>query len=198
MNSFSETEVLSEIKAVEVMEQSNTPPGNTDTELSEEEKREIDSEFSRYEDRASVGLEALRIVQKHRGWVSDESLQAVSDYLEIPPAQLESVATYFQLIFRQPVGREVMLLCKSASCWIMGCSRLQVHIRNRLQIAPGQTSEDGIFTLLETPCLGDCDKAPVMLVGEQMHHNITEKSIDKWIEQKIRQHKTTDADQLPD
>ncbi|WP_250459956.1 NADH-quinone oxidoreductase subunit NuoE [Microbulbifer litoralis] len=198
MNSFSETEVLSEIKAVEVMEQSNTPPGNTDTELSEEEKREIDSEFSRYEDRASVGLEALRIVQKHRGWVSDESLQAVSDYLEIPPAQLESVATYFQLIFRQPVGREVMLLCKSASCWIMGCSRLQVHIRNRLQIAPGQTSEDGIFTLLETPCLGDCDKAPVMLVGEQVHHNITEKSIDKWIEQKIIQHKTTDADQLPD
>lgn len=192
MNSFMEPEV------VEVMEHSNAPPGNTDASLSEEEKREIDLEFSHYEDRASVGLEALRIVQKHRGWVSDQSLQAVSDYLQIPPAQLESVATYFQLIFRQPVGKEVMLLCKSASCWIMGCSKLQVHIRNRLQIAPGQTSEDGIFTLLETPCLGDCDKAPVMLIGEEMHRNLTDESIDGIIEKKIEQHKNTNADQSSD
>lgn len=192
MNSFMEPEV------VEVMEHSNAPPGNTDASLSEEEKREIDLEFSHYEDRASVGLEALRIVQKHRGWVSDQCLQAVSDYLQIPPAQLESVATYFQLIFRQPVGKEVMLLCKSASCWIMGCSKLQVHIRNRLQIAPGQTSEDGIFTLLETPCLGDCDKAPVMLIGEEMHRNLTDESIDGIIDKKIEQHKNTNADQSSD
>ncbi|MFC4876079.1 NADH-quinone oxidoreductase subunit NuoE [Microbulbifer halophilus] len=192
MNSFSETEV------VEVMEHSNASSGNTDAGLSDEEKREIDREFSHYEGRASVGLEALRIVQKHRGWVSDKSLQAVADYLEIAPAQLESVATYFQLIFRQPVGREVMLLCKSASCWITGCSRLQVHIRKRLQIAPGQTSKDGIFTLLETPCLGDCDKGPVMQVGEEMHRHLTEEAIDKLIEQKIHKHKKNDADRSTD
>lgn len=187
-----------EPEVVELMEHSNAGAGAADTSLSEAETQEIEREFSRYEDKASVGLEALRIVQKHRGWVSDESLQAVSAYLDIPVAQLESVATYFQLIFRQPVGKEVMLLCKSASCWIMGCSRLQEKIQQRLQITPGQTSEDGIFTLLETPCLGDCDKAPVMMIGEEMHQHLTEQSVDEIIDNKINQHKNRHADHSSD
>lgn len=187
-----------EPEVVELMEHSNAGPGSADSSLSEAEKQEIEREFAHYEDKASVGLEALRIVQKHRGWVSDDSLRAVSCYLDIPLAQLESVATYFQLIFRQPVGKEVMLLCKSASCWIMGCSRLQEKIQNRLQIVPGQTTEDGIFTLLETPCLGDCDKAPVMMIGEEMHRHLSEQSIDEIIENKINHHKNCDADQSPD
>lgn len=174
-----------ESEVIEVMDHSNTGHGNT-AELSDAEKAEIDREFPHYEDKASVGLEALRIVQKHRGWVSDESLQAVSDYLEIPAAQLESVATYFQLIFRQPVGKEVILLCKSASCWIMGCARLQKHIEQKLHIPPGATTEDGLFTLLETPCLGDCDRAPVMMVGDEMYRDLTEESIDKIIADKSK------------
>ena len=183
-----------EPEVVELMEHSNAGRGSGDSSLSEAEKQEIEREFAHYEDKASVGLEALRIVQKHRGWVSDESLQAVSCYLDIPLAQLESVATYFQLIFRQPVGKEVMLLCKSASCWIMGCRKLQEKIQNRLQIVPGQTTEDGIFTLLETPCLGDCDKAPVMMIGDEMHRHLSEQSIDEIIENKINHHKNCDAD----
>ncbi|WP_346840176.1 NADH-quinone oxidoreductase subunit NuoE [Microbulbifer sp. SAOS-129_SWC] len=187
-----------EPEVAELMEHSNTGPEAKASALSDAEKAEIEREFSHYEDKASVGLEALRIVQKHRGWVSDEALQAVSAHLGIPVAQLESVATYFQLIFRQPVGREVMLLCNSASCWITGCSRLQQHIQSRLHIAPGQTSDDGIFTLLETPCLGDCDKAPVMMVGEEMHRQLTEESIDELIETKRSQYKKSHADQSPD
>nr|WP_226864780.1 NADH-quinone oxidoreductase subunit NuoE [Microbulbifer taiwanensis] len=170
------------------MEHSKSGPNRIETRLSSKEKEEIDREFSHYEDKASVGLEALRIVQKHRGWVSDESLQAVSAYLNIPIAQLESVATYFQLIFRQPVGKEVIFLCKSASCWIMGCNRLQKKIEEKLQIKPGETTEDGIFTLLETPCLGDCDRAPVMMIGEEMHRNLTDSSIDEIIENKTLYH----------
>ncbi|MBB3062996.1 NADH-quinone oxidoreductase subunit NuoE [Microbulbifer rhizosphaerae] len=182
-----------EPEVVEVMDFSKADR-STETQLSAEEKREIDAEFSHYEDKASVGLEALRIVQKHRGWISDQSLQAVSDYLDIPSAQLEGVATFFQLIFRQPVGKEVILFCKSASCWIMGCARLQARIEQKLQIAPGQTSGDGIFTLLETPCLGDCDKAPVMMVGEEMHRNLTEQSIDEIIDNKKRRHADESTD----
>lgn len=183
-----------ESEVIEVMEHSNAARGDIPVNLSEEEKREIDREFSRYEDKASVGLEALRIVQKYRGWVSDESLQAVSAYLDIPEAQLESVATYFQLIFRQPVGKEVIFLCKSASCWIMGCDRLQRKLQQELQVSPGETTADGLFTLLETPCLGDCDKAPVMMVGEEMHRNLTEEKIKKILADKKRLH----ADQPTD
>ncbi|MEW5249092.1 NADH-quinone oxidoreductase subunit NuoE [Microbulbifer sp. 2201CG32-9] len=172
----------------------NTAARPGGSSLSEAERREIDAEFAHYETKASVGLEALRIVQKHRGWVSDEALQAVSAYLQIPVAQLEGVATFFQLIFRQPVGREVILLCNSVSCWIKGCEQLQRNIEQRLQIAPGQTTPDGLFTLLETPCLGDCDKAPVMMIGEETYSNLDERSIEKILEDKKHHH----ADQAPD
>ncbi|USD22486.1 NADH-quinone oxidoreductase subunit NuoE [Microbulbifer variabilis] len=177
-----------EPELIEVMEQSNKDPEELSETLTDEEKREIDEEASHYEGKSSVGLEALRIVQKYRGWISDGSLQAIANYLDMPVAQLESVATYFQLIFRQPVGKEVILLCKSASCWVMGCDQLQKHISQSLQIEPGQTTKDGIFTLLEAPCLGDCDKAPVLMLGEEMYRNLDESAIDALIDKKKQIH----------
>ncbi|QFT53901.1 NADH-quinone oxidoreductase subunit NuoE [Microbulbifer sp. THAF38] len=179
---------LLEPELIEVMEKSNKDPEKLSGTLTDEEKREIDKEAAHYEGKSSVGLEALRIVQKHRGWISDSSLQAIANYLQIPAAQLEGVATYYQLIFRQPVGKEVIYLCKSSSCWIMGCDQLQKHISQRLQIEPGQTSNDGIFTLLETPCLGDCDKAPVLMLGDEMYRNLDESAIDALIDKKKQVH----------
>lgn len=185
---------LLEPEPIEVMEHSNRDSDKFSGVLTAEEKEEIDREASHYENKSSVGLEALRIVQKHRGWISEDSIQAISDYLTIPVAQLESVATYFQLIFRQPVGKEVIYLCKSASCWVMGCDRLQKRICETLNIKAGQTSADGIFTLLETPCLGDCDKAPVLMLGEEMHRNLDESAIDELIDKKKKYY----ADKSPD
>ncbi|SDJ82722.1 NADH-quinone oxidoreductase subunit NuoE [Microbulbifer yueqingensis] len=179
---------------IEVMEHDDTCPRIGGSKLTAEEKREIDREFAYYEDKGSVGLEALRLVQRHRGWISDETLYAISDYLGISPTQLESIATCYQMIFRQPVGQEVLFLCKSSSCWIMGCERLQHHLQQKLQIAPGETTSDGMFTLLETPCLGDCDKAPVMMVGEEMHRHLTEEKLDELILEK----KSHNVDQSAD
>ncbi|MFV8782207.1 NADH-quinone oxidoreductase subunit NuoE [Microbulbifer sp. SA54] len=150
-------------------------------QLSAEEIAEIEREATAYPTRQALGLEALRIVQAHRGWVSDGALQALADYLKTPIAELESLATYYQLIFRQPVGRAVMLLCNSASCWVMGCSRVQRHIERQLKIRPGETSADGVFTLLQTPCLGHCDKAPVMLVGTEMYQQLDTEKVDELI-----------------
>nr|WP_309143303.1 NADH-quinone oxidoreductase subunit NuoE [Microbulbifer okhotskensis] len=176
------------------MEHSNSDSEDNQAALSAQEKEEIDQEATHYQQRFPVGLEALRIVQKHRGWISDETIQAISDYLDIPVAELESVATYFQLIFRQPVGKEVIYLCKSSSCWIMGCDHLQKTISDRLMIKPGETSEDGIFTLLETPCLGDCDKAPVLMLGEEMHRNLDENSINALIDKKKKYYADKSSD----
>ena len=74
-----------------------------------------------YPDKQAVGLEALKIVQKHQGWVSDESLAAIARYLDISASELEGVATFFNLVYRHPVGKNVILFCNSVSCWIMGC-----------------------------------------------------------------------------
>ncbi|MFT4886313.1 MAG: NADH-quinone oxidoreductase subunit E [Pseudohongiellaceae bacterium] len=144
---------------------------------------EIEHEMTLYPDKQAVGLEALKIVQKHQGWVSDESLLAIAKYLDLPASDLEGVATFFNLVYRQPVGRNVILFCNSVSCWIMGCDDLRQHIKDTLGIDFGQTSADGEFTLIPVPCLGDCDKAPVMMVGEKMQRKLTRDTIDEIVAQ---------------
>mgnify|MGYP001366727154 FL=1 len=151
--------------------------------LSTEEINEIEHEITLYADKKAVGLEALKIVQKHQGWVSDESLLAISQYLDISGSDLEGVATFFNLIFRRPVGENVILLCNSVSCWIMGCDEIKDYIKENLGIDFGETSKDGEFTFLPVPCLGDCDRAPSMMVGENLHRNLTLDKIDEIIQQ---------------
>ena len=150
--------------------------------LSSEEIAEIEHELTLYPDKRAVGLEALKIVQRHHGWVSDESMRAVSEYLDISLSELEGVATFFNLIYRQPVGEKVILFCNSVSCWIMGCERIKERIGERLGIDFGETSADGRYTLIPVPCLGDCDKAPVMMVGDEMHRLLDESSIDALVD----------------
>ena len=150
-------------------------------QLSEEEIKEIEHELELYPDNQAVGLEALKIVQKHQGWVSDESLLAISKYLDLPVADLESVATFFNLVYRQPVGKNVILFCNSVSCWIMGCDEMRTHINDKLGVDFGGTTEDGRFTFLPVPCLGDCDRAPVMMVGDDLHRNLTPEKINQII-----------------
>lgn len=155
--------------------------------LNAAEIAEIEHEMALYPDKQAVGLEALKIVQKHQGWVSDESLLAIAKYLDLPASDLEGVATFFNLVFRQPVGRNVILFCNSVSCWIMGCDDLRQHIKDTLGIDFGETSEDGEFTLIPVPCLGDCDKAPVMMVGEKMQRKLTRETIDQVVAQVRKQ-----------
>ena len=151
--------------------------GKIARQLSEAEVKEIEHELTLYPDKKAVGLEALKIVQRHNGWVSDESMLAISKYLDIALSELEGVATFFNLIYRRPVGKNVILFCDSVSCWIMGCEKIRKEINDHLGIDYGETTEDGEYTLIPVPCLGDCDKAPVMLVGEKMHRNLTADSI---------------------
>ncbi len=144
--------------------------------LSAEEKHDIAHEFSGGPYRQSTSIEALKIVQRHRGWVSDEALKDVAEFLGVSPAELENVATFYNLIFRRPVGRHIILLCHSVSCWIMGGESIQQIVSRQLGIGFGETSQDGRFTLLPNPCLGICDHAPAMMVDHDLYHDL---SIDK-------------------
>ncbi|HTQ99533.1 MAG TPA: NADH-quinone oxidoreductase subunit NuoE [Candidatus Acidoferrum sp.] len=152
-------------------------------QLTPEEIHDIEHEKTHYPYAQAVGLEALKIVQKYQGWVSDESLLAVAQYLELPPDELEGVATFFNMIFRRPVGKNVILLCDSVACWMLGCDGLKDHITKRLGIEYGQTTADNLFTLIPVPCLGDCDKAPVMMIGDNTYRNLTPGKIDQLIDQ---------------
>jgi NADH-quinone oxidoreductase subunit E len=148
-----------------------------ETVLSEAEIAEINAEIAHVPTPAAVAIDALKIVQAHRGWVSDESLRAIARHLEMSAEELEGVATFYSLIFRRPVGDRVILLCNSISCWIKGCDNLQRKISEHLDAELGETTADGRYTLLPVTCLGACDKAPVMMVGDELHENLTEQSV---------------------
>jgi NADH-quinone oxidoreductase subunit E len=147
--------------------------------LTAEEKKEIEAEFPRYEQKRAVCVEALKVVQRHRGWVSDEALFAVAEFLEMTPAELDAVATFYNLIFRKPVGKHVILVCDSVSCWIMGYERVLGQLKARLGIDLGETTGDGLFTLLPIVCLGACDQAPAMMIDDQLYGNLDPDKIDE-------------------
>ncbi|HEX6020098.1 MAG TPA: NADH-quinone oxidoreductase subunit NuoE [Burkholderiaceae bacterium] len=147
--------------------------------LSDTERREIEAECAHYPTKRAVCIEALKIVQHHRGWVSDEALDDVAGFLELTRAELEGVATFYDAIFRKPVGRHVVLLCDSVTCWMLGYERLRQHCAERLGIAPGETSADGRFTLLPSVCLGDCDHAPVMMVDREHFGDLDPARLDE-------------------
>ena len=151
--------------------------------LTPEELHEIEEEFSRYPRRDAVCIDAMKIVQKHRGWVSDESIRDIAQLLGMSPAELDGIATFYNLIFRKPVGRHVIMVCDSVSCWIMGYDRVREHLTKRLGIGLGQTTPDDRFTLLPIVCLGCCDRAPAMMVDNDLHGGLNPDKIDAALEQ---------------
>jgi NADH-quinone oxidoreductase subunit E len=146
--------------------------------LSIEERREIEAELAHYPQKQAVCIEALKIMQRHRGWVSDEAIKDLAALLEMTPDELDSVATFYNLIFRKPVGRHVILLCDSVTCWIMGYDRLRQHLTSRLGIQLGETSPDGRFTLLPIVCLGTCDHAPALMIDNDLHRDLDPTKLD--------------------
>jgi len=150
--------------------------------LSSEERREIEGEMPRYEQRRAACIEAMKIVQRHRGWVSDEAVRDVAELLQMTPDELDGVATFYNLIFRKPVGRHVILVCDSVSCWIMGYERLRRALSTRLGVELGQTTSDGRFTLLPIVCLGTCDHAPALMIDNDLHRDLTPEQLDGILE----------------
>ena len=150
-----------------------------DKMLTREELTEIEAELTHFEQKRSGCVEALKTVQRHRGWVSDESLSDLADFLEMTVDELDGVATFYNLIFRKPVGRHVILVCSSVSCWVMGYDQVLQRIGERLGIGLGETTADGRFTLLPNVCLGACDHAPALMIDEDLHGDVDPQKVDE-------------------
>jgi NADH-quinone oxidoreductase subunit E len=148
--------------------------------LTEQENKEITAELAHCATKASASVEALNIIQRHRGWVPDEAVNDVAQILDMTPDEVDAVATFYSFIFRRPVGNHVILVCDSISCWIMGYNPLLDLLRCKLGIAFGETTEDKRFTLLPISCLGACDRAPAMMVDEDLYGPVTPEMMD-WI-----------------
>ncbi|HKZ36157.1 MAG TPA: NADH-quinone oxidoreductase subunit NuoE [Chryseolinea sp.] len=147
--------------------------------LTAEEKYEIEKAISLVPIKKAAGIEALKIVQEHRRWVSDETLHDVAAFMNMSSEELDSVATFYNLIFRKPVGRHVILLCDSISCWVMGYESILAHLTKRLGIKYGETTTDGRYTLLPNCCLGTCDCAPALMIDDDLYRNLTTDKLDE-------------------
>ncbi|HEU4618196.1 MAG TPA: NADH-quinone oxidoreductase subunit NuoE [Gammaproteobacteria bacterium] len=150
--------------------------------LSHQEIHEIEHELSGYDSTRAACIEALKVVQRHRGWVSDEHLEDVAALLGMSPTELDGVATFYNLIYRRPVGRHVLHFCDSVSCWLLGAEGLAAHLRERYGAPSGHTTGDGRLTVLPIPCLGACDRAPAILVDGELHTDLDAPRLDEVLE----------------
>jgi len=147
--------------------------------LTEDEIKEIVEEIQQYPYPAVAVIDALKIVQRHRGWVSDECVSDIAKLLGISNEEVDSVATFYSRIYRKPVGRNIILICDSVSCMIMGYESLYEFISKKLDVCFGGTTSDGRFTLLPISCLGDCDNAPAMMINNDHFNRLTVEKIDE-------------------
>jgi len=120
--------------------------------------------------RKSAILYALFLVQKQQGYVSGASMRFVADQIRCTPAEVEDVVSYYTMFYTKPVGTYVLNVCRTLSCALMGAERVTEELTAKLGIAPGQTTPDGMFTLMEVECLGACDRAPVLMINDDGWH----------------------------
>src|SRR5678815_1369841 len=116
--------------------------------LSQSEIQEIEHEIKLVPYKKAALIESLKIVQKHRGWISNESVEEIADHLGISPAEVDSVATFYNLIFRKPVGKHVILLCDSISCYVMGHQKIYKALSEKIMIKYGETTADKRLSLI--------------------------------------------------
>lgn len=150
--------------------------------LPEHIRTEIDRWTAQYppEQRQSAVLPALTRVQEYNGgWLSQELLEAVADYLGMPYIAVYEVATFYTMFELKPVGRHKICVCTNVSCMLMGCGSIVKHLKKRLGIDFGETTPDGKFTLKEVECLGACANAPMFHLGHRYYENLTPEKVDQ-------------------
>jgi NADH-quinone oxidoreductase subunit E len=147
--------------------------------LSEKAKAEIAQLKGKYPDPKSALLPALEIAQQEHGWLSEEVMREVGQAMDLPPTEVASVASFYTMLYTQPVGEHVIQVCTNLSCSLLGAEHIVDYISRKLGIEVGQTTPDGKFTLLTVECLGSCGTAPMMQIDETYHGNLTEEKIDR-------------------
>lgn len=149
--------------------------------LSPESLAAIDAEVAKYpvDQKQSAVMGALRIAQTEKGWLTPELIEYVADYLDMPPIAAYEVATFYNMYDTRPVGRHKITLCTNLPCLLMGAGELGEHLKKKLGIEFGQTTEDGRYTLKEGECMGACGDAPMCLHNNHaMHTHLTAEKVD--------------------
>jgi NADH-quinone oxidoreductase E subunit len=145
---------------------------------------EIQEVRSIYPDRHSAVLPALRLAQsQHGGWLPPEALREVAEALDETPAYVQSVASFYDMLHLEPVGRHLVEVCTNLSCALVGAQQVLETFQQELGVRPGETSEDGEFTLRAIECAGGCGRAPVVVVDERYHEPVRPEDVPAIVEE---------------
>ena len=131
---------------------------------------------------SSLVLPCLHRIQEERGHIADGDIDDLVEFLRVPRIQIEEVLSYYTQLRRSPSGRWHLQACRNIACSMRGAEGVVEHLCERLGVAPGETTADGRFTLSTVECLGSCGTAPVMMVNETYHENMTPERLDALIE----------------
>lgn len=150
--------------------------------LTADSKAKIDHWLAKFpaDRKRSAVLAALHIAQKQNGgWLTEEAMNAVAAYLELPNIAVYEVATFYSLYDLKPVGKHKLCVCTNISCMLRGSDEIMQHLQKNLGIKNGETTSDGLFTLREVECLASCGTAPVMQIGDDYYENLTPERVDQ-------------------
>ena len=127
-------------------------------------------------------VDVMLALQGHYGYLSDEAVEEVAALLGMSPLEVEELATFYTFIYREPVGKFVIHVCDSVICWMNGYESITDYLRKRLEIDLGETTADGLFTLLPVCCIGYCDQSPAMLINRKVYGHLTPEKVDEILE----------------
>jgi NADH-quinone oxidoreductase subunit E len=147
--------------------------------LSEKTKKFILELQKRYPEKRSALIPALHVAQAEAGYLSLETQEEVAKLFGITLNEVTSVVTFYDMFYEEPVGKHLIHVCKNVSCMLRGCDDLLQQVCKKLQIKPGETSADGEFTVIPSECLAACDRAPMMIVDDQVVGPVKEEDIDR-------------------
>src|SRR5262245_50130326 len=149
-----------------------------------ENQAKFDENVTRYppEQRKSAILFALYLVQQQQGYITGAGMRYVAEQIGCSAADVEDVVSYYTMFYTRPVGKYVLNVCRTLSCALLGAERVTEELSAKLGIAPGHTTADGMFTLIEVECLGACDRAPVVMVNDDWHERLSPGQCGKFID----------------
>jgi NADH-quinone oxidoreductase subunit E len=148
-------------------------------------KERLRVEIQEAETPREKAVDVMGELQKVYGWITDEAMCEASELLGMTLTELEELATFYNFLYREPVGKYVIHICDSVVCWMDGYNVLLDRLKYRLGIELGETTSDGLFTLLPVCCIGYCDRSPAMLINRRVVGNLTPEKIDRIIDQII-------------
>jgi NADH-quinone oxidoreductase E subunit len=146
---------------------------------SKEAEQKMEKILRKYPNKRSAVLPFLTLTQREERYIPPEAMEEIGRRLDVSPAYVQSVLTFYTMYSTEPVGKYVILFCINISCQLNGCDDLLAHTAKKLSIQPGGTTADKKFTLVREECLADCTRAPMMRVNDVYHGNLTIEKIDK-------------------